>query len=121
MVVKEWRGDLPVEYVNRREVSDILGGQGPGVLQNVLMLLQNRLRAEKWPLIQVIVSPEVDPDVPDWEGLSLKLIFDCPFDQADQALQHLYPELDAFTRTLESKDATFFTKVFSIDVDTTGL
>ncbi len=88
-------GAYPVHYTDGVEKCVLLGQrvtrQG---LALVLDHVEPLVRRRKWPLTEVRVSEQQDPEVDRWKYILVTLIFDTSFEQAEKHLRDLYASLE---------------------------
>ncbi len=85
---------FPVHYTDGVEGSGLLGSRLTKGLDIVLHLVESLARLRQWPLTEVRVSEQQDPEVDQWNYILVTLVFDASFEQAEKHLRDLYTALE---------------------------
>jgi hypothetical protein len=97
-------GAYPVHYTDGVEGSGLLGSRLTKGLDSVLHLVESLARLQQWPLTEVRVSEQQDPEVDRWNYILVTLVFDASFEQAEKHLRDLYASLEHQVHGLEKTD-----------------
>jgi hypothetical protein len=76
-------------------------------------------KSERWPLDRIEIDLYQDPEVVSWEYLVVLLVFNSPFEVANEYLKELYPHLDSFIQKFKEEELKLFRRLVYFDIETT--
>jgi hypothetical protein len=105
--------ETKVVFESQNQITRHLGKSGSDYLQKVLALIQQEASEKSWPLREVIVRYERDPENKKWEYIVVELIFDALEEEAAAYLKSIFPLIDSLEKPGDTgRENTYLENIF---------
>jgi hypothetical protein len=109
--------------VSPSDLKRLTVGEGEADLGQLISKVIDQVRvvakSERWPLDRIEIDLYQDPEVVSWEYLVVLLVFNRPFEVANEYLKESYPRLDSFSQKFKEEELKLFRKLVYFDIETT--
>ncbi len=101
-----------VSFEAREKINKLLGKSGVDYLQKVFALIQREAIEKGWPLREIVVRYQNDPEVKNWRYVVVTIMFDSSVEEAAGIMESLFPLIDSIRHIDLMKDRSFLEEIF---------
>jgi len=88
-----------VSFESQEQINRLLKKSGSEYLQKIFDLIQREASEKSWPLREIVVRYERNPENTKWEYIVVEILFDATDDESASYLKSLFPLIDNFNRS----------------------
>lgn len=102
-----------VSLESQSRIARLLKKSGLEYIQKVFDLIQKEASEQGWPLREIAIRTECDPENIKWEYVVVELLFDSTEEKAAAFLMALFPMIDKIEKPAETaKGNAYLEKIF---------